>query len=772
MSRSEGKVTVSNFTGGLVTDYQELNTPANTTINESNCELSRKGFRERRLGMDYETELSIDGITFDPPDFTQIYIRSHTWNGAGSVGDNKFLVVQANDILYFFDLSASPLSGGIKSFTVDLNNFKVSGAGDIGSYGVQTSHGRGVLFVVGEKINPFYIEYNDGADTISTTQINIRIRDMDEQDLVGSNDAETYTSGTITAARKYDLYNQGWNTSNVRCYDTETTTVGGLTNVLTFHLTNVGKYPPKTKPWWVGKRVGSASVDVYDPTGMFNMIDGGNTLAPLGHFIINPFYKDRSTVSGISTLAIETKNDRPKAVAFFAGRAVYGYKNKLFYSQTIQDDLGVVAKCHQEADPTAENINELIGTDGGEITLTDAGEILAMIPRQNALLIFASNGVWSLTGTSIDGSFTATGYGVSKISSVVCISPRTIFDVEGTITFWGESGIYVVESTQNQQFSVTNICTGKIQSGFNAIPTEQKERACGSYDKARKVIVWGYSYDSDSLDNIYAFDRVLRYDTILQAWVPWTIEPLASASPYVYDIFDLPLKTAESFVPAITGISGGPIETFYSDQMSTVPGYNSPLSGVRYLSFATALEEGEGTPPGEGAPAGSPTTYTYGSGTFVIPDDTTSITIYVGGPGGGGNGGEADPNSWGAGGGEGGEAKSTYTIVEADWGTSLSYSVGSPGLGGDGDGSYREPGTSSTLTGTIDAGSISMTASCGTGSGGAASGGNVSNVIGDDGSSGGAGGSGNSPYGGDGGNGGYAAGGQDGANGTIRIEWS
>ena len=160
-------------------------------------------------------------------------------------------------------------------------------------------------------------------------------------------------------------------------------------------------------------------------------------------------------------------------------------------------------------------------------------------------------------------------------------------------------------------------------------------------------------------------------------------------------------------------------------------------------------------------------TYTSGSGNETVPSGATSLTLTVVGAGGYGGGSYSDfvSDVYNSGGGGGGAGYSTITraVASGDWSTTIAYSVGAFG------------GVSSTTTGSIAAGAVSLTGGGGGngtsadsgsggvgGAGGSASGGstNTSGSAGGDGSasmsSGNAGGAGGASggtaygYGGDG----------------------
>lgn len=179
--------------------------------------------------------------------------------------------------------------------------------------------------------------------------------------------------------------------------------------------------------------------------------------------------------------------------------------------------------------------------------------------------------------------------------------------------------------------------------------------------------------------------------------------------------------------------------------------------------------------------------YYTGSGNAVVPSGAVQVVISVqGGSGAGGYGdydsGE-DQSYGGGGGGSGGWVQLTRSLNGSDAGVNISYTVGV-----DGTVPSQLDGTSSTVSGSVSGGSISITAGFGRaggtgtpgsgGDGGSASGGNTNNVgnSGGNGSSGSGGGGGGPPSGGtgQGGTGGYGASepGTDGSGAYISFAWT
>jgi hypothetical protein len=129
-------------------------------------------------------------------------------------------------------------------------------------------------------------------------------------------------------------------------------------------------------------------------------------------------------------------------------------------------------------------------------------------------------------------------------------------------------------------------------------------------------------------------------------------------------------------------------------------------------------------------------TYTTGSGNETVPTGATSLTLTVVGAGGSGGSSYVDFGSdiYNSGGGGGGAGYSNITraVASGDWSTTIAYSVGTSG------------GVSSTTTGSLAAGAVSLT-----------------------GGGGGAGGSADSGSGGAGGTAGTASGGSTNTSGSA-----
>lgn len=115
------KVEFNTFVKGLITEASPLNFPANASREEINFELLRDGTRRRRLGFDYEDAHAKIATTLSREQYDRARPVSYKWMEVAGVPGRNFVVVQANNVLYFFDSDKAPLSttGALGSLTLE-----------------------------------------------------------------------------------------------------------------------------------------------------------------------------------------------------------------------------------------------------------------------------------------------------------------------------------------------------------------------------------------------------------------------------------------------------------------------------------------------------------------------------------------------------------------------------------------------------------------------------------------------------------------------------
>lgn len=528
MPQNISQTTVNNFSKGLITEASPLTFPEDASVDLLNCELSRTGVTRRRKGLEYEDSYSLSDYTITSTDL----VHSITWSNVSNQSGVEFEVIQVGSILYFYDKSSVPVSGNQKSFTIDLSNFYAGNGENVSTSRISGSSIQGAFVVVSKAVDQFYIEYDPDTDTISTTKFTPQVRDFEWQ----GDTSEYFEDSALVATsdeRIYDTYNSGWIREQPFPTDPE--------QVIT-KFKRRGLYPALNLAWFSGKAAdGEFSLTAWRAIG------AGNSLSGNGHFILDLFNKDRTmamsehpnTDDSIS-LPVETESSRFTATATFAGRGWFtgleGRKNnsKLFFSPVIQN-ITDIGKFYQEADPTSEDISDLIDSDGGVMTIHEAYNIKTIFPWKNKLVVVAENGVWVVGG--VDDVFKATEFSVVKVVGADgIINKETLIDAEGTPIWWGKTGIYVL-GVGEDGFSIVarDISKGTIQTFWEDITTEKRFYATSVYDSLNKRVFWLYGDTDVTVDQKY--NKVLILDLVLNAFYPWKFTDEDAPSSYIVGAF-------------------------------------------------------------------------------------------------------------------------------------------------------------------------------------------------------------------------------------------
>jgi hypothetical protein len=570
---------VNTFVGGLVTEAGPLTFPENVSKDELNCVLSRKGNRRRRLAIDYENSGALSATTLTDTIASAQGLGTAIWTSVAGSGSRDFLVIQIDTTLHFYDLSTTPLSSGVKSFSQGITSFAATGATDTGSELVTMVSGRGLLFCASSKLDPFYIEYDPDTDTISTTIIALKIRDFDGLPEVPELDDDEEPA-SLSTSHEYNLKNQNWNST------------GGASPIdhIAVYAASQTNYPSNAMQWWIGK----TSSDVFDPATLIKF-SVGNTSAPRGHFLLNPFEKDRTLASSVVNITTESETKRPEVLAFYAGRIWYfgTDSSKLnghgFFSQVmLKPELA--GKCYQKADPTAEQLSELLDDDGGVIVIPEISKVVGAIVKEDFLIIFATNGVWSISGGT-DAGFKATDFQVQRISTVGAISRESIVDTEGFPVWWSKQGIYTIGVDQSSgKLNAQSLSLQTIETFYqDEIPTTSKLYARGTFDPASKRINWLYNTVGPSgTTDRWKYNAALILDMSIGAFYPWKITSLTNNAPYLIDSFDTQtVKTITNISNVVSVASGG--DPIKSISQNNIVVNQTPISGnttfLQYISI-------------------------------------------------------------------------------------------------------------------------------------------------------------------------------------------
>lgn len=521
---------INSFIKGLITESSPLTFPENASLDEQNFILNRDGSRERRLGVDFENDYTLNTtrtLSLNNSSF-------HEWKLSGGTSNIAIGVVRTGNTLWFLNMldrapSSSLLNGGLSIVLPAL-----------GEAPVATAVINNALILVSSALKkPYRLTYNPTTDTVTPSEYSIYVRDFWG---VYDNLFENDRPDTLSKLHQYNLLNQGWSkTIQTVCEAPNHKDAIECTNVL------IGVYPSNADIWSLGKVADSSSSDYekYDPTIMQR-----NThdflAAPKGKHVIDVFNRgaSREAASGVavSLVPIETVEtvSNPRAeefpwllpftqvttvtyeevldydvlpqdieqgsfstVASFAGRVWYsGVRSSvvdgdrlspnlsgyIFFSQTVINDEKI-SKCYQEADPTSDQISDIVDTDGGTVHIVDAINIVGLVPTKNVLLVFAENGVWQISGG--EANFSATEYEVAKVSAIGCNSRRSIVAVDTEVFYWAKGGIFRISfNSVDGGLKSENLSLTSIQTFYNEIPEISRQDAVGVFEEKENTVRW------------------------------------------------------------------------------------------------------------------------------------------------------------------------------------------------------------------------------------------------------------------------------------------
>ena len=540
MPRVKSEKQINSFIKGIVTEANPLTYPENASIDEANFVLKRDGSRERRLGIDYESNYALTDTGLTSVNMESTAVQFFQWDKAG--GTKTIGIVRVYNKLWFLDLekanpSAYKLNGG-SAITLGITNSALD-------FALSTN---GIVLVAEELPSPIYFEYNTTTDTVTQSTVPVQVRD-----LWGIDDNLTASERptTLSETHHYNLKNQGW------IDDIQNVCATGGPIECTYE--KLEWYPSNSDIWSLGKSANSSSpstFEKYDPEKLQkNSYDFA--FSSRGKYILDAFNRgsSRNTESSITGLPLDKENGSITTAAAFASRLFYSgiesnttsgdkrspnYSSYIFFTQIIKskEELG---KCYQEADPTSDAISDIVDTDGGFIQINEAAQILKLLPTKTSLLVFATNGIWEIYAG--DSGFKATEYQVNKVTDIGVSNPRSIVLTEGAVIYWANGGIYLLQPDNvTGRFVPQNLSLTTIQTLFNDLPQAAKSNATGFFDEKEHVVRWLYNDDStyDGVNFKYKYNKELVMDLTLQAFYISTISSNASNSPYIASYMSIP----------------------------------------------------------------------------------------------------------------------------------------------------------------------------------------------------------------------------------------
>jgi hypothetical protein len=589
MARSAAVAVENNFIKGLITEATGLNFPENACTDTDNCIFERIGNVTRRFGIDLEP-----GFTTAVETLSGSAITEFLWKAAALNGEIVFLVVQVGINLIFYRLdNTSTLSTNLQSFSYDLTTHRIAGSPDVGSIPCSMAAGNGVLFVTHSYCDPVYISYDPTSNNITTHVINIKIRDMRglDQSATVLHYNDRVPPGSITDTIKYNLINQGWGEKIKWGYGTITRVLNGAQAIADrggfiypeafptngaapvpaidawFALGNAAStssgtatyvqqinFPSEAEVWWLYKGVGFSNVDLFDITTI-DSVPLPNAPAAKGRLIFNAFFIDRAneamadygtptTTSGtspsISSLSLPVESSgfyRPSQVVFFSGRAFYAgvaaqnFSTKIYFTRVVEQPVDY-GRCYQLLDPTTESGGDLLASDGGVLVIPDVAQVIKLFTTGANLFVFATNGIWRISGGLGNTGFAADAYTISRISTINAQSALNFVDVDGVPIWWNNDGIWTLKSDQlGTSIQVSSISLTTISTFVeNNISATNKRFVKGAFNPFNRIVQWIYrSTDPTTIEEQYQYDRILNHDLLTGSFYPWSL-PASSPS--------------------------------------------------------------------------------------------------------------------------------------------------------------------------------------------------------------------------------------------------
>ncbi len=568
------------FVRGFVTEASPLTFPEDASIDEENYTLNIDGSRDKRLGLDYETDFN---FTAGPIQSTYDVstVNTFLWETVAGFGETSFLVIQIGNTIQFFDVSDSTtsLSSNILPFNIDLDSQLAPVSTSSIQFNVSFSSGKGLLFINSEVIEPLFVEYNKDANDITVTQYEVLTRDFD-----GIEDGLEVDERPVNLSElhKYNLRNQGWSEEVLVSRDAE-----GSIAILEDPIVRTGNllevFPSNADIIYLARLSAAespAAVDSFWPEKLDSTLTG-TTLAPRGKFILNAFNKVRRASPSDIPIGTETIDKRPEAVSFYSGRIFLGLQNTLYYSQVLTNN-NRIGRCYPNADPTAEDINQVVATDGGTIEIPEAGLIKQLLSIGNRLIVLATNGIWQIDGGSTD-PFSATNNRSIRISTIGVSSNNSGVLVDNSVLFAAVEGIHSVAPQEaSSELLVQNITEQTIQSYYitNLAPSSSSIK--GYYDSASKKVFWLWSDEAPKEE----YHDILILDVVLKAFYKYRFTNPITTHPFIASIFTTPKvsETVDTF-NVIDNLGNQVIDNLNNNVTTNQSRVISDPLGIKFLAI-------------------------------------------------------------------------------------------------------------------------------------------------------------------------------------------
>lgn len=229
-------------------------------------------------------------------------------------------------------------------------------------------------------------------------------------------------------------------------------------------------------------------------------------------------------------------NGRVKDITTLGGRYFYLVGDTVLFSQVLKDNGEGFDACYQEADPTSEEISDVVPTDGGYVKFPAMGEGQAIESFNRGVIVFGKSNVFGIISPA-EQVLSATSYDIVELSRAGLIGPDSVVSTSDQIFYWSPLGIFRIGLSAETGNTVVaqSISINTIQEYYNNIPQFSKQNCVGTFDYVNNRIYWYYPTDAS---NPYKLNKCLILDLTHGAFMAFEIG--SEAVPYISNVTRTP----------------------------------------------------------------------------------------------------------------------------------------------------------------------------------------------------------------------------------------
>ena len=253
-----------------------------------------------------------------------------------------------------------------------------------------------------------------------------------------------------------------------------------------------------------------------------------------------------------SIFADSYKADTITDITYMPGRLFYLCNDTVLFSQVIKNNGSGFENCHQEADPTSEEISDIVPTDGGYVKFNNIGVGRALESFNRGVLVFGENIVYGLI-SPMEKAFSASDYDILELSRAGIIGDRSVVSTDNMVYYWSPLGIFRIGINPNTGSSIVAECITHttIQEFYDRIPNASKETCRGCFDYVNNRIYWYYSETDGEKPTPHKLNKCLVLDLTNGSFMPFKLE----GDAFVTDAFNS--KVAYEISPTMYLRAGG-----------------------------------------------------------------------------------------------------------------------------------------------------------------------------------------------------------------------